>query len=434
MVTRLYTPLIPNAARGNTLRVNGDEASSNRPPSEDQKPVQESLTANPLAKSLNNPTAPNAPAIRAQASYFGNPSTSLGRTELASSRLQKTETPLALQTLQAANTAARINAGAVLADFTQTTRLLGAPPEVGQTVQAYLKVVELEAAKPSPSKSLIQSALRAAAQGLDEHVSEALQLPANQPSTVVGEWIDALLEQPIDWELPPDYKPLPLASQSNPPGETTDEQTPSAANAGQLKTLLGAYKQAKATGNWPKAQTLIEKAQNLAQNAPLPLQIKLGQLEGQTYQAQGQLWQAEQAYNKALALSQQLPGMQQTTISGPLLLQLGQVALAQGNPQQAENQFLSALNGLPSASDLPATLPNWTPQGWLGLAQAQSQLGQAKSAQQSYKQALSSAKMVGAPALYQKGLTQWAMLALQQGQAAQARQLLSLSAQLEKTT
>ncbi len=75
-------------------------------------------------------------------------------------------------------------------------KAIGASQEVNDEVEAYLNLVELQSVKENPSQRIIKSNLANAAVILDGYISETL----NKPSTVVKNWIDALLLQKVEYK------------------------------------------------------------------------------------------------------------------------------------------------------------------------------------------------------------------------------------------
>ncbi|MDD3593434.1 MAG: hypothetical protein PHX18_02285 [Candidatus Gastranaerophilales bacterium] len=90
----------------------------------------------------------------------------------------------------------KINISQLLIDFESTINAIGAPPDVEEEVRAYLNLVGKQTDKELPSKKIITSNLKSAAEVLDGYITKAL----NKSSKVVTDWVDALLMQSIDFK------------------------------------------------------------------------------------------------------------------------------------------------------------------------------------------------------------------------------------------
>lgn len=93
-------------------------------------------------------------------------------------------------------TNSKVNISQIVLDFKNTLKAIGASKEVNDEVEAYLNLVELQSVKENPSQRIIKSNLANAAVILDGYISETL----NKPSTVVKNWIDALLLQKVEYK------------------------------------------------------------------------------------------------------------------------------------------------------------------------------------------------------------------------------------------
>ncbi len=92
-----------------------------------------------------------------------------------------------------------VNIAQIITDFKNTTNAIGAPEDVTTEVYSYLQLVDSQSKKSNPNKQIIQSNLKNASQVLDEYITETL----NKPSKVVGNWIDALFLQKINYKADP---------------------------------------------------------------------------------------------------------------------------------------------------------------------------------------------------------------------------------------
>jgi tetratricopeptide (TPR) repeat protein len=93
-------------------------------------------------------------------------------------------------------TTGSVNISQIIADFKNTLKAIGAPKEINEEVQTYLKLVEIQSGKDQPSQKLIKANLANASSVLDGYISETL----NKPSRVVKDWIDALLLQHVEYK------------------------------------------------------------------------------------------------------------------------------------------------------------------------------------------------------------------------------------------
>lgn len=84
----------------------------------------------------------------------------------------------------------------VLKDFRNTTNAIGAPANVKEEVEQYLKIIENQAQKVAPNPQAIQSNLKNASKLLDEYITNTLK----KPSKVVENWVDALFLQQINYK------------------------------------------------------------------------------------------------------------------------------------------------------------------------------------------------------------------------------------------
>ena len=84
----------------------------------------------------------------------------------------------------------------VLKDFRNTTSAIGAPDNIKEEVEQYLKIIENQAQKVAPNAQAIKSNLKYASQLLDEYITNTLK----KPSKVVENWVDALFLQQINYK------------------------------------------------------------------------------------------------------------------------------------------------------------------------------------------------------------------------------------------
>ena len=92
---------------------------------------------------------------------------------------------------------ASVNIAQILKDFRNTSKAIGAPPELEDEVNSYLSLVEKQVKKENPDTQLVRSNLKNGASILDNYISETLQ----RPSKVVENWINALFLQQISYKF-----------------------------------------------------------------------------------------------------------------------------------------------------------------------------------------------------------------------------------------
>lgn len=101
--------------------------------------------------------------------------------------------------LPAPKTQCEINISQILIDFRNTISSIGAPPDIEQRVEEYIRQVEAESKLPNPRQATIITALKTAAKLLDEYISQTLKKQSN----VVQDWMDAFLLQEVDYKANP---------------------------------------------------------------------------------------------------------------------------------------------------------------------------------------------------------------------------------------
>lgn len=485
MVTRLYTPLIPLPGGGNLALPEEERAAeatqdalsrqrSHRTPQqqawlerqEDSRSATTTLQANaslavvPSAPLAVVPPHPGQSALPIVTSQPERP------TAWQSSAVPITSATQ-LQTVAEHSQSQAISSRAILQDFVQTTDLLNATPAVRDQVFRYLSVAELEARSPQPNTELMGSLLKRAAYHLDDHVTQALQAE----STVVREWVDALLQQPIDWPLASSQVPLvpgnaprnseqahdAAAELAAHPAQWTPERRQAVATAlqqYQLARLEGQPTQAlnhlqaglaqlegvnrpdlagkfyRLTGRlhaeqqeWPPANTAYEQARLAFGQAQMPQRVSAVWLE----QAQG--YQRVRQHAVAQALLQQ--GLQDPAVAqagaasqAQLWHELGLVQLQQGQLPESRQSFQQTLVLSPAAALQMDAYHN--------LAQAYRREGYGGQAEQAYRQALALARQQQQTGAYRNSLAQLVGLYVDSGQTHKASQLLPLLNGLSK--
>lgn len=279
----------------------------------------------------------------------------------------------------------KISINAILSDFQNTMDALGITPDVRQEIAPYLQVVAHQAQKPQPAATLIQQNLRISAETMDQFISRSL----GQKSSVVREWVDALLMQPIDFQ-----SSKPIALSVNPFGGETTVATPSAEAPPEA---AGSFNKVSA-----EEQTLIKQYLQEAKTATQEKRIE----------------QAISSYQQVL---EKLPEDSHMDIQARVLYQMGK--LLQGNEKLEE-----ARSYFEKAHELLKTTPNPHPKlsalvlNQLGTLSRKQ--GQLKKAFGYYKESLDIAKSHGKQGTIQQTLQQLAALYLEAGKPDKALKTL----------
>lgn len=374
MLTRIYSPYAglggsAQAAPGSTDDALNRKRKPENPfhdtnqPSKTKAAVTEhagdSFSAKPV--SAGQPFVPAAPPADA----FGS--------SQASAELME-EQPL--QTVNLHNQQQTITGKAVFADMRQTAELLGASPELMQQVDSAMKQAESETRQPNPNQDLVNNLLLSTADTLDTHVSDAL----GTPSSVVREWVEALVKQPVDWkgglseEAPEELiTPVTASTESAEPASSVtaapvvpaqisyEELSP--ADTLRMNGLLAQAKQAYDEKNWPQAHRSLDRALAVVSNAPgHPMTGRLHWLKAKAYGQQGNYQQAvkhaDKVENTVQLAPQQFASLRQ---------QQGSWHTRLNKPQAAQAAFQEGLEAL-SANGLES--PKLTQQLQLGLIQS----------------------------------------------------------------
>ena len=107
----------------------------------------------------------------------------------------KEEQQKAIIARDATKQAATINISQILRDFRNTGVAIGAPEEIMDDVDSYIKMIEKQAKSEAPDKFIVHSNLKNGAILLDKYISETLQ----RPSKVVENWVEAILLQQVNY-------------------------------------------------------------------------------------------------------------------------------------------------------------------------------------------------------------------------------------------
>ncbi len=181
----------------------------------------------------------------------------------------------------------KIPLDSVLSDFQNTMNALGADAQTQAEVSSYLNIVNLQGSKDQPEVPFMKHTLKTAAVTLDQYISNAL----GQPSTVVKEWVDALLMQNIDFKT--DKATADILKQTTPnttPVENTTK-TPTVAatyDKAAVKTLVQNAVSAQKSGDASGADTHLSAALDALNGTDQPaLEGKIWKLRGKNADTQG---------------------------------------------------------------------------------------------------------------------------------------------------
>jgi hypothetical protein len=286
-----------------------------------------------------------------------------------------------------------ISLGSVLQDMQSTTQALGADATLTEEIDSYLKVIRFEGGKEKPAVPMIKQLLYTAADRLDQHVTRTLDQP--KPVSVVREWVDALLLQPIDYkrtEAPTEptalqkaaeevnatvqpvdsaapqperggsdrdpsrggdstqelQKPTPVQKSSKPAQaveETVAADSLSVAEKQRLKSAIDEFNLRSGFGDVSKARTAMASALQLLEGKNRPdLEAKCHSLLGRLYEKTGQLPQAAQAYQSA---AQAFGNAQRPDRQASRLADVARVQEQSGQLREAISTLQTALRQLP---------------------------------------------------------------------------------------
>lgn len=308
-----------------------------------------------------------------------------------------------------------ISIQSVLTDFKSTMTALGTPQDVSNQIDPYLQVVAHQAQQTQPATGLMKQNLKAAADTLDTYISSTL----GQKSTVVKEWVDALLLQPIEYHSDQPIAAIPAQPNINyvgakPLATQTEASVEEAAVEDKtwITSQLAAAKAAKGEENWPQAmqmyQGILEKGQG--QLSP-ELAAKIRVQFASAAQSAGQPNVAIQSLETAMP-----------NLSGPAqvkaLSRLGQLYAAQGDAESAKNKYKEALTLAQEFS------PEAQPYLFKSMASVAKQDGRMGTAMQWYKQSVQLAKTYDKPQVAQQAVQEMASIYLDKGNPQKAMQLL----------
>lgn len=287
----------------------------------------------------------------------------------------------------------------IVTDFQNTMNALGVSAEVREEVTPYLQVIAHQAQKPAPSPALIKNNLRAASDTLDQFISTTL----GQKSTVVREWVDALLLQPIEFKATTPIEVSPSLSAQKPLFKTGGEPNPGSLSASisQQSPLSpddkAFIKQALADAKGTQALNQPEAALGHYQSILSRIgDTNYPELSGRVLFSMGRILDKAGLPDDARSYYQQAQSKLSLTHNPPLQAKvfkaLGQLMEKQGNLAEAAQQYQLALD-LDTAggkeTDAVVTLHR--------LAEVQAQQGHLEEAKQAWKEALAKAQPMDSP-------------------------------------
>jgi tetratricopeptide (TPR) repeat protein len=214
----------------------------------------------------------------------------------------------------------QVNIKQILIDFENTLKAIGANKEIEEEVTGYLGLVEKQAEKEAPSKKIIIGNLRNASEILDGYIADAL----GKKSTVVKDWVDALLLQPINYKIDksitagfietvhPEISAKQLIKENSQEDnsqkiqETTETQATTNTqsndpniqkNIDKAKELANSGQPQKAMGIYARALSYAKKIEDI--NAQASIFLDVGELQDKGNEVEASL----KCFNNAVKLS-----------------------------------------------------------------------------------------------------------------------------------
>jgi len=206
-----------------------------------------------------------------------------------------------------------VNISRILIDFKNTLKAIGASAEINQEVEGYLNLVEVQASKENPSQKIIKSNLKTAAAILDVYISDTLK----KSSSVVNNWIDALLLQKVDYKsdksvlnttspavqtyaIPEEAQVVEHAAVNN----TEVVKPDSLPQNAKLEELYTKAAKIADSGNYDKALSIYEKLIPFSQKVNnSEIQTKLYMDKAYIHDINGDSIKALDSYNNAATLA-----------------------------------------------------------------------------------------------------------------------------------
>ena len=175
----------------------------------------------------------------------------------------------------------KVNISQIVVDFKNTLKAIGASTEINEEVETYLKLVELQSVKENPSQKIIKSNLINAAGILDGYITETL----NKPSTVVKNWVDALLLQKVEYK-------------TNRPVESSDFHPGQSEVSGQFANIAIAPK---------RTNSEVEPKNNIIKvNSPANIKLEELYKKAEKIADSGDFDKALSVYEKLIPFSQKI--------------------------------------------------------------------------------------------------------------------------------
>ncbi|MGE0199789.1 MAG: hypothetical protein AB7P76_02335 [Candidatus Melainabacteria bacterium] len=280
----------------------------------------------------------------------------------------------------------------ILQDFHNTLQALGAPEALRAEVTGYLAAAGAQAVQAQPEIPYIKHSLSVAAKTMDRHITQTLGDSLEAPSSVVKDWVDALLLQPIRFQA---TSPLPRGPESLGDGQslaehvTTDNEPTPASRAHTPEQALTESRNAYRAGNISQAITLLQTAADtLSPEAESALSGRIHYRLGLLLAETGDTHQAAHHLSRAAAMLERAGEVERAAKSwqslGALHFQDGQAADAVTAYQQ----------GYTLASSQPA-LAHTLPDLLSNLGAAYRLAGHPGNARKAYSLALQAAQSLG---------------------------------------
>jgi hypothetical protein len=241
-------------------------------------------------------------------------------------------------------------------DFKKTAQLLGVDGSFDDLLQSHFTLVNQEATQAVPDEKWIKTVLTRLAKYLDNKVSSTL----DEKSNVVGEWLDALFTQPIQW-VPMD---LGASTKNAFYAPSTKENSPEApinkavvkvnrVNLLVMKDGLERVYTALQSKQWDVAENVIA---DVFKSVP-PDAMTLSQRQ-QWQGLQFKLWQKQGKYENILSEALQVPTNEQR----PELIRVTAEAYAKTGDYKEAIRTLHPLLAMPTDTeklDAKTALKSW---------------------------------------------------------------------------
>jgi hypothetical protein len=241
-------------------------------------------------------------------------------------------------------------------DFKKTAQLLGADGSFDDLLHSHFTLVNQEAIESLPDDKWIKTVLTRLATYLDKKVSSTL----DEESNVVGEWLDALFTQPIQW-TPMDLDAKVQASSTSTQNvafpqdvsSTKASVTVNRVNHLVMKDGLERVYTALQSKQWDVAENVIA---DVFQNIPPDAMTSKQRQQWQGLQFK--IWQKQGKYESILSKALRVPQNEQS----PELTRLTADAYAQTGDYKEAIRTLHPLLAIPTdaeKSDAKTVLKSW---------------------------------------------------------------------------